>query len=161
MLWAMLYAALLAVYPTKYKEAVDKYSAEFNVDRSLIYSIMKNESGFSETAVSHKNAVGLMQITPETAEWIAEKINVTDYSLADPEDNIRFSCWYIEYLCRNFGSLETAVAAYNAGEGNVKKWLNDARYSTDGKNLSAIPFGETEKYVVNVMSAYNIYNKLY
>lgn len=161
MLWTALYTVLQAAYPIKYGSIVDKYSSEFDIDRSLVLSIMKNESGFSETAVSHKNAVGLMQITPDTAAWIAEKNNVSDYCLADPEVNIRFSCWYLRYLCRNFGSLKTAVAAYNAGEGNVKKWLKDARYSTDGKELSDIPFGETEKYVVNVMSAYNIYNKLY
>lgn len=160
-LWAMLYAFLQAAYPMRYRGIVERYASEFDVESGLIYSIMKNESGFSEKAVSDKNAVGLMQITPSTAEWISEKINETDYCLSDPDVNIRFSCWYISYLCKTFGSVETAVAAYNAGEGNVKKWLNDGRYSFDGKSLSVIPFGETEKYVKNVMSSYKIYNKLY
>lgn len=160
-LWTVLYVVLQAAYPMRYKGLVERYASEFDVDSSLIYSIMKNESGFSEKAVSNKNAIGLMQITPSTAEWISEKIDANDYCLSDPDVNIRFSCWYISYLYKSFGSIETAVAAYNAGEGNVKKWLNDDRYSFDGKSLSVIPFGETEKYVKNVMSSYKIYNKLY
>lgn len=160
-LWAALYSALRAAYPIKYRAAIEKYSAEYNVDGKLMLSIMKNESGFSKNAVSRKNAVGLMQITPETAQWIAEKTDAGEFLLSDPETNIMFSCWYMDYLCGRFSSVKTAVAAYNAGEGNVKRWLQDGRYSHDGVELSKIPYGETSKYVSDVMSAYNIYNKLY
>lgn len=160
-LWAVLYCALRSAYPVKYVKIVDKYAFEYNLDRNLLYSIMKNESGFSKNAVSEKNAVGLMQITPETANWIAEEMNIESFSLSDPETNIKFSCWYVNYLCSSFETVETAVAAYNAGEGTVKKWLNDGRYSNDGVILNDIPYNETKKYVSNVISAYNIYNKLY
>ena len=149
------------MYPVKYDEYVVLYSDKYNIDTSLVYSVMKNESGFSENARSMRDAIGLMQITADTGAWIASEISVTDYSLSDPETNIMFSCWYLEYLTDRFDNLETALAAYNAGEGVVSRWLKDPEISSNGSRLDIIPYGETDRYVKRVINTYNIYNKLY
>ncbi len=161
LLWVLLFFALQTVYPLKFSGFVSKYSAQYDVDTRLVYSIMKAESNFSVTAVSGKDAVGLMQLMPATALWIAQQLDVQGYSLYDPETNIMFSCWYLSYLTDKFSSLETAVAAYNAGEGVVKQWLKNPGLSRDGEQLYKIPYNETNRYVKKVMNAYNIYNCLY
>ena len=160
-LWSFLFIVLHCFYPVRYGDLVRRYSCEYNVDSSLVLSVMKNESGFKSDAISPKDAVGLMQITPATGHWIANNMNISDYSLENPETNIMFSCWYLDYLTQRFGDIKTAVAAYNAGEGNVSNWLENPDFSSDGITLSDIPYGETDRYVKKVMNAYNIYNKLY
>ena len=105
-----------------------------------------------------------MQIMPDTGKWIAEKLEVEGFSeekLFEPETNIRFGCWYLKYLLDTFsGDRRTAAAAYNAGPGNVKKWLADERYSSGGE-LVKIPFKETERYVEKVQRAYEKYTEIY
>ena len=160
-LWFVLFSILHIFYPIKYGDYVHKYSMEYNLDSSLVFSVMKSESGFKHNVVSSKDAVGLMQITPDTGEWIAENMDIDDYSLMNPETNIMFSCWYLDYLTERFDDVETAIAAYNAGEGNVDSWLENPDFSADGVTLLSIPYSETDKYVKKVMNAYNIYNKLY
>ena len=105
-----------------------------------------------------------MQIMDSTGEWIAEKLEVDNFNpnmLYEPEINIRFGCWYLNNLLMEFGDLSLALAAYNGGSGNVTKWLNDPEYSSDGENLTYIPFKETKKYVDKVSTRYNIYKFLY
>ena len=160
-MWSVLFMVLKTAYPMVYSDYVLKYAEEFDVDSSLVFSVMKNESGFDKNAYSNKDAVGLMQITNKTAKWIADNLNLSDYCLSDPETNIKFSCWYLGYLKGKFLNLHTAIAAYNAGEGNVCKWLKDDAHSIDGVNLFNIPFHETDIYVKKVMNTYKIYEKLY
>ena len=81
--------------------------------------------------------------------------------LFDPEINIEFGCWYLNNLLSEFDDLSLALAAYNGGSGNVTKWLNDPEYSSDGENLTYIPFKETKKYVDKVSTRYNVYKFLY
>lgn len=152
-------------FPYKYQEYVDKYSEEYNLDPYFVLSVMKTESNFDEDAHSHKNAVGLMQITVDTGEWAANEMGYSSFSkedLFDEEYNIRMGCWYLKKLNDMFdGDLNLMVAAYNAGPTNVNKWLQDNEFSKDGKNLHYIPFNETKKYVDKVNTYYNIYKYLY
>lgn len=144
----------------EYKSYVDKYSEEYNLDKNLVYSIIKTESNFNKDAVSIKKAMGLMQITEGTAKWGAEEIGIGEFNidlLFDPETNIRIGCWYISRLLNQYKSLESALAAYNAGSGNVTKWLNDTAYSSDGITLKHIPFKETKNYLFKV----KFFKKLY
>ena len=137
----------------EYKNYVDKYSAEYNLDKNLVYSIIKTESNFNKDAVSVKKAMGLMQITEGTAKWGAEEIEIDNFDidlLFDPETNIRIGCWYIRRLLNQYKSMDSALAAYNAGSGNVSKWLNDTTYSSDGITLKHIPFKETKNYLFKV-----------
>lgn len=152
-------------YPIKYKDSVEKYSRQFNVDKNLVYAVIKAESSFSENAVSKKNAVGLMQITEKTGAWGAKTLNIENYryeSLFNPDVNIMIGCWYLSTLMKEFNNnLQLTLTAYNAGSGNVNQWLGDVRYSFDGSNLSNIPFDETQNYVLKVNEYYRVYKKLY
>lgn len=125
--------------------------------------VIKAESNYIHDAHSGV-ARGLMQITDDTAEWICAKIGLEHEPdlVENPEVNIRMGCYYLKYLIDYYdGNTEVALAAYNAGMGNVSKWLEDERYSTDGKELSDIPFSETRNYVKRVREYTKTYRKLY
>ena len=155
---------LEAVYPLRYEDEISRYSREYNLDPYLVMSIISAESRFDENAVSHKDAKGLMQLKEETAEWCVKKfkINTSHEKLYEPEINIMIGCCYLNYLNKLFdGETETAIAAYNAGPGNVSEWLKNPEYSSDGKTLINIPFPETDTYVAKVLKRQKIYFKLY
>ena len=153
------------MYPLKYSELVVKYSSEYDLDRNLVYSIIKAESGFNDQAISPRDAKGLMQILDSTGEWAAEKIKIENFDssmLMEPETNIRIGCWYIAKLLDQYSqNTELALAAYNAGSGNVSKWLKDTNISKNGKTLDRIPFEETENYVAKIKKYNNMYKRLY
>lgn len=152
------------IYPLKYREIIENCSREYNLDPYFVMAVIHTESRFDENANSHKGAMGLMQITEETAKWSIEhfKLDANIEDIYKPEINILIGCAYLDYLTDIFNDeTETVIAAYNAGQGNVKKWLNDKRYSDDGKTLTEIPFGETKHYVIKVMKRYEIYKNLY
>jgi soluble lytic murein transglycosylase len=156
---------LRQIFPTKYSDYVEKYSEEYGLNKNLVYSIIKAESGFNPKAISPRNAKGLMQIMDTTGEWAAEKIKIEDFEssmLLKPETNIRIGCWYISKLINQYDqNIDLALSAYNAGSGNVAKWLKDADISSDGVTLDRIPFKETENYVKKIKRYNYIYKKLY
>lgn len=152
------------LYPIKYEEYIYKYSQQYNVEPLLVASIIKAESNYFKNAKSHKGAIGLMQIIPMTGKWAAEEIGINGYSedlLYDHGVNIMIGCWYLDRLGKQFNDLNLVISAYNAGSGNVSKWLRNEEYSIDGKALIKIPFKETEQYVEKVLRNYQIYRKLY
>jgi soluble lytic murein transglycosylase len=153
------------LYPIKYSEYVEKYSLEYKLDKNLVYSVIKAESGFDPKAVSKSNAKGLMQILDSTGKWAAEKIKIKDFEssmLLEPQTNIRIGCWYIAKLLSQYDqNIDLALAAYNAGSGNVSKWLKDTGVSKDGKTLDNIPFEETREYVSKINKYNKMYKKLY
>lgn len=148
-------------YPVYFKEDVVNSSKEFNLNPKLVFSVIRAESGFNANALSDKGAKGLMQIIDSTAEFIANKLNVDEYNLYDPKTNIRFGCYYIRYLFDKFEITDTVLCAYNAGEGNVARWLKDERYSKNNLSLDIIPFKETREYVKKVNKNFKIYEKIY
>lgn len=152
-------------FPYKYKEYVDTYSKEYGLDPMFVLSVIKTESKFDDDAHSHKNAVGLMQITAETGEWAAKEMGYSSFSkddLYNEEYNIKMGCWYLKRLKEMFnGDLDLTIAAYNAGPTNVQNWLKNEQYSGDGKTIDYIPFGETKKYVDKVNTYYSVYKYLY
>ena len=155
----------VANYPVAYTELIKKYAEEFSLNPYLVLSVMRCESSLDPNAVSHRGAVGLMQLMPDTGAWAAHKLGLDDsYSeevLTDPEWNIRLACWYIRFLCNRLGEDDkTVIAAYNAGHGNVQKWLENPEYASDGK-LNVIPYEATEQYYEKVMAAYRNYTELY
>ena len=158
---AINFLVLKKTYPIKYKEQVIKYSEEYKLQPFLVLSVIKTESNFNLNAISNKGAVGLMQILPSTASFIAEKTGTNGYNLYSAKDNVRFGCFYLRYLIDKFEVIDTALCAYNAGEGNVRGWLNDQRYSKDGKNLYFIPFRETREYLEKIQKSFANYSKLY
>lgn len=151
-------------YPLEYTEEIVKYSKEFGLDPVLVASLICKESKYRQKAKSAVGARGLMQVMPDTGEWIAEKLKV-DYKpedLYDPKVNIRFGCWYLNYCLGKFdGRRNEALAAYNAGPAKVNEWLGDSRYSNDKKTLNLIPYAETKNYVETINAYYEKYNKYY
>ncbi len=137
-----------ATYPRPYPDEVKKSG----LAPALVYAVIKAESSFREDAVSRAGAVGLMQIRPATAEFICAKKGIAfDASrLKEGEYNISVGCMYLEYLMGRFTVLETALAAYNAGEGKVCEWLKNKAYSADGTVLQQIPYPETAAYIKKV-----------
>ena len=160
-------AAVDRNYPLLYRELIEKYSAEYNLSPAYVASIIRNESSFQPKAESGAGARGLMQLMPDTAEWIAHKLKVNGFAferMYDPESNIRFGCWYLNYLSRLFAGDPVAVtAAYHAGQGQVKVWLSDPLLSEDGYSLSfeSLPDGPTKNYTGRVTRDYGIYQKKY
>lgn len=156
--------AISVFYPIGYKNIINKYSEEYKVDPYLIVSIINVESKYNKDAMSNKDARGLMQIGPQTGQWAAEVLGIDNYnsaSLFNPETNIRIGIWYINQLKKEFGDkIDLVLAAYNAGSGNVNKWLLDAKYSKDGR-LTHIPFNETDDYLNKVKKNYRIYKLIY
>lgn len=156
---------LKMMYPIKYYSYIEKYSVMYDLDKYLVMSVIKAESNFNEKATSVKDARGLMQITPSTGNWIAEQMNLVEFSpdkLYDPEQNIFMGCWYLDNLRKEFDDNYVLIlSAYNAGRGNVNKWLQNSEFSKDGKNLDYIPFKETELYIKKINLNYNIYKTLY
>ena len=147
------------VYPLNYTKTINTYADKYKIDRALVYSVIKVESNFDERAESAKGAKGLMQITFSTGQFIASKLNKKEFDPYNPMQSIEFGCWYLRYLMDKFGSLNTVLCAYNAGEGNVLAWLKRAEYSKDQINLYYIPFVETREYVEKVNRSYNKYLK--
>ena len=152
-------------YPQKYEESVKKYSVEYDVPEYIIYSIIKVESNFRPSAKSKAGAVGLMQIMPQTFEWLTSDKHFGEHleyeKLEDPDISIKYGTYYFRYLLNKFDSIETALAAYNAGEGVVSEWLKDQRYSDDSGSLTDIPYPETENYLIKANKAIEHYKNLY
>ncbi len=156
---------LKIIYPIKYSEYVDKYSYENNIDRLLIYAIIKAESNFEPNIVSNSGAIGLMQLMENTAKEIALKSaykDVTKESLFTPEINIMLGIKYFSSLVSYYnGNISLALTAYNAGIGNVSKWIKNGIIRDDGKDLENIPFKETNTYVRKILRDYQIYQEIY
>ncbi len=148
-------------YPVKYQKEIEYYCKDYNLDITLVYSIINVESSFNTNAVSQKGAIGLMQILPSTAQFISSKINVKDYELNEPKTNIRFGCYYLRYLLNKYSERDTAVCAYNAGEGKVNEWLKNSNYSKYGKTLYNVPYKETRQYLKKINKNYKRYDFLY
>ncbi len=151
-------------YPLEYEDYIVQYSEENDLDPYLVCGVIHTESHFDVDAKSRVGAIGLMQIMPETGEWIAKKMPLENYSeekLKDPETNIKMGCWYLKYLLDKFdGDLTLVLAGYNAGPNRVAQWLDDEKYSEDGK-LTNIPYQETEDYVKKVQNAREVYKSYY
>ncbi len=150
-------------YPLAHVKAVRAWADRYAVDPYLVWAVMREESHFRISAVSSSDARGLMQLLPSTARWIAEDRIGISYSidgLFEPATNIRLGTWYLGYLMEQFPQgIAWAVAAYNGGQGNVRRWTEG------GVPLEALPSAlgsvETREYLTKVLNSWLIYNWLY
>ncbi len=151
------------LYPLKYEQEIIKAGEEYGLEPELIAAVIYAESKFQEGATSSVGARGLMQLMPETFQWLCDKRGETHSSdeLYDPYINIDYGAFFLSWLYGHFGDIYTACAAYNAGIGTVEEWLSDEMYTNDGVTLSYIPYGETSNYVAKIQSAVPKYNELY
>ena len=162
-----IWALKTFVYPLTHFSIVKEAASENSLDPYLILAIIKTESGFNENAKSNKDAKGLMQMLDSTANEVNDNINIVDSvddNIYDADVNIKLGCKYFSNLVKRYdGNYYLAICAYNAGMGNVDKWLENGYIE---KNLDEytnvnLPFEETSKYLEKVISSYKIYVKLY
>ena len=148
-------------YPKKYEAQVSAASSKYGVPENIIYAVIKTESDFDKNAESDAGACGLMQLMPETFTDMTGIERPTKIIMKDVSNNINAGTKYLAYLYERYDNWDTVFAAYNAGLGNVDKWLADKKYSSDGITLDSIPFTETRNYVRKVNTAYDAYERLY
>lgn len=151
------------VYPRQYIDLVEENAERFDIDESLIYALIKTESGFDKNAVSSVGAKGLTQITPDTFSWLQTKTDeeYDENALFEPEISVYYGVYFLDMLLEEFGNTETALAAYHAGRGKVNEWLADPRISPDGETLENIPYEDTSGYVKRVVKNTEKYKKIY
>jgi len=149
-----------------WQDEIEYYAAQYNLEPAFVMAIIRNESSFRTNAESSVGARGLMQMMPDTAEWIAGKLDDGSYTfdrMWDGETNIRYGCWYLGYLSRLFrGDAELVSGAFHAGQTTITQWLSDPNKSSDGLtlDLDRLTDGPTKQYIGRVTQAYGIYQSL-
>lgn len=154
-----------AAYPMPYKDPLLTYAAINKLDPYLMAGLVRQESEFSAKVVSRANAHGLSQIMPATGRELARRLGIAGYNqrmLFDPAVNLKMGTYYLSSLMKSLdGSLEQALASYNAGRGRVSQWLKRGEYRDAAEFVESIPFTETRGYVQSVMRNAGIYRRLY
>ncbi|OWY66045.1 tail length tape measure protein [cyanobacterium TDX16] len=151
-----------ARYPFPYLPLIQAWAQQHQLNPLLVTALIRQESRFEPKIRSVAGAVGLMQVMPSTAQYIAEKINVPTYNLENPQDNIQLGTWYMDYTHNRFDNYSLlAIASYNAGWSNVGKWLKRFNTQDPDEFVESIPFGETQGYVRQVFGNYWNYLRLY
>ena len=140
-------------YPLEHEAIVRGHARNYRLDPSLIAAVIYQESKFDTDARSRSGAIGLMQLLPDTAKGIALRTGGSRFrveDLYDPEINVRYGSWYLRHLLDKYGDVESALAAYNAGQRNVDRWREEGR---------GIRFAETRHYVRRVLRLQDLYRR--
>lgn len=149
------------LYPLAYREIIESRAADHNLHPALVLGLIRQESRFEASIRSSADALGLMQIIPETASWIASKLGRKTYNLTNPQDNVEFGTWYLNYTHSRYqDNAMLAVASYNAGPGAVGGWVKNGTGDPD-EFVEKIPYRETRDYVKNVFANYWNYLRIY
>ena len=164
-LWRSDAVQMRFVYMWPYQNEIVTYARRNNMDPFLVAAVIKNESEFKPGAVSPVGAIGMMQIMPETGEWIAGQMGMKDYSihsLYNPGINIRMGCWYLSELKYEFkDNLLLMLMAYNAGRGNTHGWMAANGWDYTFGEMKDIPYTESRNYVASVLHDRDEYYRLY
>jgi soluble lytic murein transglycosylase len=142
-------------YPLSYEQIVKGHARNYDLDPALLAAVIYQESKFKANARSKSGAIGLMQLLPDTAKGIALHTGGTRFRVDDlynPEINVRYGAWYLRHLLTKYGDEPDALAAYNAGQDNVDRWLRTGK---------RIQFAETRAYVKRVEELKVIYRRAY
>ncbi len=153
--------ALSFLFPRPFQHEVARAAERFKVEDNLVWSIMRQESAFNPNATSWVGASGLMQLMPATARSEAKALEMKSYNIYNPEQNILLGTAHIARLLRSFGDVEQALAAYNAGGGNARRWLAERKNVPLDEWIESVRFEETNDYVQKVMANLHIYRTLY
>ena len=154
-----------ALFPKAYWADLKKFSVANDLDPYLVASLIRQESEFNPLAVSHSNAVGLMQLLPRTGKLVAKVLKLRTYSapqLYTPTVNLQLGTKYFRGMVDTFGGkFEYALAAYNAGSDRVEDWSGLGTYRDTPEFVESIPFTETRDYVQAIMRNASVYRQLY
>jgi soluble lytic murein transglycosylase len=153
------------LYPIHFQEEIKQNAAQYELDPFLIAAIIRVESNYQTHIESRKGAFGLMQLMPDTSEWIVDTARFSPSYKKDlhhPSISIQLGSWYLNWLHKQFkGNTVAAIAGYNAGQGNVIQWLQTEKWDGTLKHADNIPYGETRHYIQRVLYYYNKYHILY
>lgn len=150
----------IARYPVLYTDQITAAAQINSIPAPYIAAVIMAESSYDPNATSSVGACGLMQIMPDTGDWIADNFGeeCTADALYDPDTSIRYGSWYLGFLMERYsGDMRCATAAYHAGQGTVDRWLADPAYSSDGATLDIIGYESTDTYVNRVLKYYDYY----
>ena len=166
LMWPQVHHAVKEItLPLRHDDIIRQQAREKGLDPALIAAVIYAESHFRDGQRSSAGALGLMQLTPRTASDIARKSGGTAFvvgDLATPQVNISYGAYYLRYLLGRYGGNEAlALAAYNAGEGNVDRWIVEARERGRDLTIARIPYAETRSYVRRVEAAQRQYRRSY
>lgn len=151
-------------YPLEYADVISRHAELRGVPADLVAAVVRRESNFRPAARSEQGAVGLMQILPSTAQWIATQPGGRDLAperLVDPDENIAFGTWYLQYLRAKYRDERIVLAAYNAGETYAADWSRQAVRERRPFALDEIPFPETREFVRQVRATRDVYRRVY
>ncbi|MEL6553272.1 MAG: transglycosylase SLT domain-containing protein [Cyanobacteria bacterium J06621_11] len=151
-----------AIYPFPFPDLILGWAQERDLNPLLVTALVRQESRFQPDIQSVVGAVGLMQVMPETGEWISAQIGQDSYSLSKPADNVKFGTWYLDFTHSTYNDNSLyAVASYNAGPGAVSRWIDEKDFSSADEFVEQIPYPETKGYVESVFGGYWNYLRLY
>lgn len=151
-----------ALYPFPFVELIEKQSQRHNLNPLLVTALIRQESRFEPKIRSNVGAVGLMQVMPSTGDSVAKYLDLEQYTLSNPDDNVKLGTWLLDDIHRAYNNNSLlAVASYNAGQPNIAKWLRNKRSIDPDEFVETIPFPETENYVKQVFGNYWNYLRLY
>lgn len=151
-----------ARYPFPFLKEIETWSQQRQLNPLLVTALIRQESRFEPKIRSVVGATGLMQMMPGTGKWVAERTNLKQYNVENPNDNIHLGTWFLDYTHQQYHNNSLlAVASYNAGPGNVSKWLRQLGKRDPDEFVEAIPFEETRGYVRQVFGNYWNYLRLY
>ena len=151
-----------ALYPFPFMQTIEQWSQQRQLNPMLVTALIRQESRFEPAIESSAGALGLMQVMPDTADWIAKQINLKNYNLRTPEDSIKLGTWYLDHTHDEYADNSLlAVASYNAGPGAVADWVKETGTSDPDQFVEQIPYPETKGYVKSVFENYWNYLRLY
>lgn len=151
-----------SLYPFPYVDTIEQWAQKRNLNPMLVTGLIRQESRFEAKIESSAGALGLMQVMPETADWIADQIKLKDYDLRKPEDNINLGTWYLNFTHQEYADNSVyAIASYNAGPAKVAEWIDKYDTSDLDRFIEKIPYPETRGYVESVLGNYWNYLRVY
>lgn len=151
-----------AIYPFPFASLILGWAEARSLNPLLVTALVRQESRFQADIESWVGAVGLMQVMPETADWISDQIGESEYALNVPEDNVKFGTWYLDFTHQEFANNSLfAVASYNAGPGAVDSWIEEGGFRDADEFVEKIPYPETKGYISSVFGGYWNYLRLY
>ncbi len=151
-----------ALFPVPFSEPIVNWSQQRQLNPLLVTALIRQESRFEPKIRSVAGATGLMQVMPGTGDWVAEKIDLKEYNLENPNDNIKLGTWFLNFTHEEYDNHSLlAVASYNAGPGNVSSWVKKYGFTDPDAFIEVIPFAETKGYVEAVFGNYWNYLRLY
>ncbi len=150
------------LFPFPYEETILKWSQQRQLNPLLVTALIRQESRFEPEIRSSANAVGLMQLIPDTAKSAAQQVKLADYFLTNPDDNINLGTYYLDFTHRKYqNNSMLAVASYNAGPNAVARWVTKYNLNDPDEFVENIPYRETKGYVESVFENYWNYMLIY